>query len=147
DPKGGSREKYLLSAKGELLATGDKVPECRNWIWWDADKVRENIVTPGWQNSMWDRFETRKISIAKYQGDTLTTDIEGSVILMADIEGDWREELITILPGEMRIYRTTIPATDRRVTLLQDPFYRNQVIHRSMGYEQSPIPSFYLGEE
>jgi rhamnogalacturonan endolyase len=66
---------------------------------------------------------------------------------MADIEGDWREELITILPGEMRIYRTTIPATDRRVTLLQDPFYRNQVIHRSMGYEQSPIPSFYLGEE
>lgn len=147
DPKGGSREKYLLSAKGELLATGDKVPECRNWIWWDADKVRENIVTPGWQNSMWDRFETREISIAKYQGDTLTTDIEGSVILMADIEGDWREELITILPGEMRIYRTTIPATDRRVTLLQDPFYRNQVIHRSMGYEQSPIPSFYLGEE
>jgi len=147
DPKGGSREKYLLSAKGELLATGDEVPGCRNWIWWDGDKVRETIITPGWQNSMWDRFEARKLSIAQYKGDTLTTHIEGSVIFMADIEGDWREELITILPGEMRIYGTTLPATDRRVTLLQDPFYRNQVTHRSMGYEQSPLPSFYLGEE
>jgi rhamnogalacturonan endolyase len=84
--------------------------------------------------------------VAKYKGDTLTTNMEGSVILMADIEGDWREELITILPGELRIYRTTIPATDRRICLLQDPFYRSQVTHRSMGYEQSPIPSFYLGE-
>ena len=38
---------------------------------------------------------------------------------MADMEGDWREELITALPGELRIYRTDIPtATDRRVTLM-----------------------------
>jgi rhamnogalacturonan endolyase len=47
----------------------------------------------------------------------------------------------------MRIYGTTLPATDRRITLLQDPFYRNQVTHRSMGYEQSPVPSYYLGVE
>jgi rhamnogalacturonan endolyase len=139
DPKGGSREKYLLSATGKLLATGDEVPGCRNWIFWDADKVRENIISSG-------RGNNSKLNIQKYKGPVLADNIEGSVIMMADITGDWREELITLLPGEMRVYNTTIPAKDRRVCLMQDPFYRNQVAHRSMGYEQSPITSYYLGE-
>ena len=146
DSKGGSRSKYLLSAKGKILATDKDVPGCRNWIFWDADKVRESIVSPGFENSMWDRFDTKKLSIVKYKGDTLTNAIEGSVIMMADIQGDWREELMTILPGELRIYSTGIPAKDRRVCLMQDPFYRMEVVHRSMGYEQSPVTSYYLGE-
>ena len=145
DPKGGSRSKYLLSAKGKILATDNDVPGCRNWIFWDADKVRESIVSPGYEHSMWDRFDVNKLSIVKYKGDTLTSNIEGSVIMMADIQGDWREELITILPGELRIYSTSIPATDRRICLMQDPIYRAEVVHRSMGYEQSPVTSYYLG--
>jgi rhamnogalacturonan endolyase len=146
DPKGGSREKYLLSAKGKLLATGNEVPGCRNWIFWDADKVRETILSPGFENSTVDRSKAQKLTVQKYKGPVLADNIEGSVILMADVLGDWREELITLLPGEMRIYSTTIPATDRRVCLMQDPVYRNMVAHRSMGYEQSPVTSYYLGE-
>lgn len=147
DSKGGSRSKYLLSAKGKLLATDQEVPGCRNWIFWDADKVRESIVSPGFEHNMGDRYTTSKLSIVKYKGPTLETRIEGSVIMMADLQGDWREELITILPGELRIYATTIPAVDRRVCLMQDPFYRAEVAHRSMGYEQSPVTSYYLGEK
>ena len=64
---------------------------------------------------------------------------------MADILGDWREELITVLPGELHIYTTKIPAKDRRVCLMQDPVYRAEVAHRAMGYEQSPVPGYYLG--
>jgi rhamnogalacturonan endolyase len=75
----------------------------------------------------------------------LTSGIEGSVILMADLLGDWREELVTVLPGELRIYTTTIPAQDRRVCLMQDPVYRAEVARRSMGYEQSPVTGYYLG--
>ena len=30
---------------------------------------------------------------------------------VADVLGDWREEIITSVPGELRIYSTTIPAT------------------------------------
>jgi len=74
-----------------------------------------------------------------------TTGIEGSILMMADILGDWREELITVLPGELRIYTTTIPASDCRVCLMQDPVYRAEVAHRSMGYEQSPVTGYYLG--
>jgi rhamnogalacturonan endolyase len=76
----------------------------------------------------------------------LTEGIEGDILMIADLEGDWREELITALPGELRIYHTNIPARDRRVTLMQDPLYRSYVAHRSMGYPQAPVPSFYLGE-
>jgi rhamnogalacturonan endolyase len=75
----------------------------------------------------------------------MTTGIQAIFMTMADIVGDWREELLTVLPGELRIYTTTIPALDRRVCLMQDPVYRAEVCHRSMGYGQSPVPGYYLG--
>ena len=64
---------------------------------------------------------------------------------VADLLGDWREEIVTFTNGELRIYVTSIPATDRRVTLMQDRLYRNDVTHRSMGYPHVPMTSYYLG--
>jgi rhamnogalacturonan endolyase len=139
DPKGGSNANYMLTAKGDKFGNPDDFPGCRNWIWWDADLLREIIVGSKWYNK-------GKLSIIKYGGDVITSGIDGRLMLMADLLGDWREELVTVEKGEIRIYSTTIPAEDRRVTLIQDPLYRNNIAHRSMGYEQSPVPSFYLGE-
>lgn len=136
DPKGGSRDRYLFSANGKRLGTRDDVPGPRNWIFWDGDLLRETFGRGG---------RGRSTSIVKYKGPALTSGIEGSIVMMADILGDWREELITALPGELRIYTTTIPARDRRVCLMQDPVYRAGVAHRSMGYEQSPVTGTYLG--
>jgi rhamnogalacturonan endolyase len=70
---------------------------------------------------------------------------EGSVQQVADISGDWREEIVTFAGGELRIYTTPMPAADRRVTLMQDPLYRHDVTHRSMGYPHVPMTSYYLG--
>jgi len=137
DSKGGSRSRYLFSADGRPLGTGEDVPGCRNWIYWDGDLLRETSTDGG--------FGQGQFSIVKYKGPTLTSGIEGRIAMMADILGDWREEIITVLPGELRIYTTTIPAKDRRVCLMQDPVYRAEVAHRSMGYEQSPVTGYYLG--
>ncbi len=64
----------------------------------------------------------------------------------ATYTADWREEIITVLQqGELCIYTTTIPASDRRVCLMQDPIYRTTVAHLSMGYPQSPVTGYYLG--
>jgi rhamnogalacturonan endolyase len=123
----------MFSTDGKRLGQREDVPSCRNWIFWDADLLRETFG------------RGRSISIVKYKGPMLTSGIEGSIIMMADILGDWREELITILAGELRIHTTTIPAKDRRVCLMQDPVYRAEVAHRSMGYEQSPVTGYYLG--
>ena len=62
-------------------------------------------------------------------------------LYVADVTGDWREEIITSLPGEMRIYTTTIPAKSRRTCLMQDPIYRIDVAHAAMGYYQVPMLS------
>lgn len=67
--------------------------------------------------------------------------IEGKVVGIADCLGDWREELIVSLPGEVRIYSTTIPASSRRVCLLQDRQYRTSVARQTMGYLYPPIPA------
>jgi hypothetical protein len=137
--KAGSTDRYLLDAKGNLFAKNDDVPPCRTWVWWDADKVRE-MVSGGRRN------DDAGISIAKYKGETLQSGIRGRIALLGDIAGDWREEVVTALPGELRIYHTTIPAKDRRVTLLQDNTYRQSITTNTMGYQQSPVPSYYLGE-
>lgn len=144
DSKAGLTNKYMLTADGQKLDI--KVPPCTDWIFWDADRLRESVeASPFIRRSQADR-PRRRLSILEYQGDTLQDGLEGSVAMIADLYGDWREELITAVPGELRIYTTTIPASDRRVCLMQDHLYRSDVAHRSMGYPQSPVTSYYLGE-
>ncbi len=146
DRKGGSTDKYLLTADGKRInVSQDEIPGCRNWVWWDADLLRETFKG---DDNRWgaESIATGAQSVWKWKGETLTTGIEGSIQLLADLQGDWREEIVTSLPGEIRIYRTHIPAKDRRVTLMQDALYRSYVGHRSMGYPQAPVTSYYLGE-
>lgn len=144
DKKAGKTDKYLLTSKGEELFP-DEIPDCRNWVWWDADLLRETFRG---DDNRWgaNSLATRPQSVVKWQGAPLTEGIDGPILMIADITGDWREEIITAMPGELRIYQTDIPAEDRRVTLMQDPLYRSYVLHRSMGYPQAPVPSYYLGE-
>ena len=105
------------------------VPPQNELVWWDADLLRE-IHSRG--------------AISKWKGAELGR-TEGSVQHVADITGDWREEIVTFVNGQLRIHGTSIPATDRRVTLMQDRLYRNDVTHRSMGYPHVPMTSYYLG--
>lgn len=88
--------------------------------YWDADPQRELVLGGS--------------TIRKYRGETLPPALAGRLVLIADAIGDWREELFMTLPGEMRIYSTTIPAADRRVCLMQDPLYRNTVAAAAQGY-------------
>lgn len=151
DSKGGSRDKYLLTANGQYIRRNEDVPPCNNWVWWDADLLRETMQYPPMSRE--EMVERRRSgnpirqNMVKWADKTVVGGcIEGSLQLIADLYGDWREEVVMSLPGELRIYTTAIPAKDRRVTLMQDGVYRSYVAHRSMGYPQAPIPSFYLGE-
>ena len=95
-------------------------------LYWDADNLKEF-----WQSN---RF------LYKYSGDSsLDPRVTGSLLKVADIYGDWREEIITTVPGEMRIYSTRIPAQTRRPCLMQDRNYRASILESSMGYGQSPL--------
>ena len=84
----------------------------------------------------------RRGQLSKYRGENLSPRVEGHIAAIADVLGDWREEVITSVPGQLRIYTTTIPATDRRRCLMQDPIYRMDVAAAAMGYYQDPMTSY-----
>ena len=119
--------RHFYTAAGQKL--DGAVPPQDFLAWWDADLLREICSRRG---------------IYKWKGGVLS-DIPGSVQQIADILGDWREEIVIYADGELRIYSTVIPAADRRVCLMQDPLYRNDVTHRTMGYPHYPMTSYYLG--
>ncbi|MBC8470826.1 MAG: hypothetical protein H8D56_15245 [Planctomycetes bacterium] len=128
--------RFYYTSKGIRLE-GD-VPPQGLMAWWDADLSREFVSRRG--IAKWERG-----GLVPIQGDQ----IEGSVQQVADIQGDWREELVTVTSGELRIYSTVIPAADRRVCLMQDPLYRNDICHHTMGYTNRhyAMTSYYLGNK
>ncbi|MBC7288313.1 MAG: hypothetical protein H5T86_09770 [Armatimonadetes bacterium] len=66
---------------------------------------------------------------------------QARVIAVLDLIGDWREEVIVSVPGELRIYSTTVPASQKRVTLMQDRMYRTGAARWGMGYPCQPQES------
>lgn len=81
-----------------------------------------------------------------YKGPELTQ-YNGRILAVADVLGDWREEFITTVPGELRIYTTTIPAKDRHIIFMQDNLYRLDVAMVSMGYFYPPQLSYYFTQK
>lgn len=121
----------LHNAQGEIISRENLFGFGPRTAYWDADLLRE--VVGG------DR-------VFKYgAGDREPLlRIDGRLIAVVDLWGDWREEIITTVPGQLRIYTTTLAAQDRRVSLMQDRLYRLQVVAAAMGYYQVPTTSYDL---
>ena len=68
--------------------------------------------------------------------------------LVADVLGDWREEVIwrSADNTSLRIYTTTIPAVNRLYTLMHDRTYRLAIAWQNVGYNQPPHPGFFIGD-
>jgi len=112
------KERWLYSAKGRLikfLETGTLSPRP---VWWDSDLQKEVIMSG---------------AIRDWGGEAMQP-IEGRVIAVVDCLGDHREEVITSLKGELRIYTTTVPTSGRLPCLMQDHQYRLGVVAQTMGY-------------
>lgn len=113
---------WLYTAGGRRIGDKDIGGLGPRAAWWDADAQKEFIGKSG---------------VGDFE-DEVQDRIEGKVIGIADCLGDWREEIITALPGEVRIHSTTIVADTRRVCLMQDRLYRLDVAVISMGYWAAP---------
>jgi hypothetical protein len=125
-----ARGPWLWSAKGELLAFEDPtLPRSFDiaTVFWDGDLQKECL---------------RGKRPCDYRGGPVDGRVSGTIAMIADVVGDWREEIITSAAGEIRLYSTTLPAMDRRVCLLQDPIYRADVRMDSMGYRKIPSLSY-----
>jgi rhamnogalacturonan endolyase len=121
EAKGGTNF-WLYSAQGERLSDqslGDLSPKAVFWLDGPTKVFLVNNTIYRWPREVIGR-------------------IEGRIVAIADCLGDWREEIITSLEGEIRIYTTTQPATTRRICLMQDRLYRTDVAMQTMGYFYPP---------
>ena len=139
---------WLHSAQGELLASEDMGGNSPHALYWGDGPIKAYIpgpsrfrragprpkAAPGERAALVPpRADSIVSRILKYKGPQIG-DITGRIVGLADVIGDWREEIITSVEGELRIYTTTIPATTRRATLLQDRLYRNDTAFEAIGY-------------
>lgn len=124
-----SDNRWLYTAAGELLCAYTNCTFGYGFgfrtVFWDADLQRE--VLRGGGNMM------------DHEGNFVSPRLPGSKMLVADLFGDWREEIVAALKGEIRIYTTDIPAMDRRVSLMRDRSYRSRITMETSGYGQQPI--------
>ena len=134
----------LVDVHGQRISAAP--PSTNFAVWWDADPLREIldsnwIAKWNWNTSTLDRLLTAT-------GAMSNNGTKSTPALSADILGDWREEVIwrTADNAALRIYTTTIPATNRMYTLMHDPQYRAAVAWQNVGYNQPPHPSFFIGD-
>ena len=121
EAKGGTNY-WLYTAKGERLSDqslGELSPKAIYWL----DGTNKVFIVG---NTIY-KWPREKVG-----------EVEGRIVAIADCIGDWREEVITALDGEIRIYSTTVPATSRCVCLMQDRLYRTDVAMQTMGYFYPP---------
>ena len=133
----------VKSVTGVQLASS--TPPQNFCIWWDADMLRESLDSTN--ISKWSWTNNNSTSIFSPGGLTSNNGTKSTPCLSADLFGDWREEVIwrTTNNNALRIYTTTISATNRFYTLMHDPTYRCAIAWQNTGYNQPPHPGFFLG--
>ncbi len=125
---------WLLTSNGEQLEnTSTPTYRYGSWtIYWDADLQKEI-------------FSRR---ITDHNGGPVSSHIFNTMILIADVIGDWREEIIASpIPGEFRVYTTDLPAMDRRPCLMQEHNYRMRMVANAMGYPTEALLPYDLESE
>ena len=133
-------DKYISSMN--LMDWSDL--NCR--IYWDGDLCDEYMDSPG----------TAKAAVVYKPGTgsrlvqcvgSLANDSKNNAGAVGDILGDWREELVLRYgDNALVIYTTNYPTNYRIPTLWADHQYRNAMVWQSMGYNQPPHKSYFLGE-
>ena len=129
------------------------------FVYWDGDLGREilddNQLAKYYVNETSNGYEsyTRRFYNGKdgYLPITSNNYSKHTPSLVADILGDWREEIIAPYgKGEkdtpvMRILISTLQSDYRLTTLMHDSQYRCAIAWQNGGYNQPPHQSYYIG--
>ncbi|MEV4411007.1 rhamnogalacturonan lyase [Catellatospora sp. NPDC049609] len=138
----------LFSARGDLLAP--TTPGTNMSIRWAADMTTQLVngtATTVLQTPTIDDWRRGRLLSA--EGTLANNGTKGNPSLVADVLGDWREELLlrTADSTALRIHLST-EVTDRKLfTLMHDPQYRADVARQQTSYNQPAYPGFHLGAD
>lgn len=123
-------------------------------VYWDGDLASElldaNIIQKydaenGWTKRFYGPNDGYTLS-----GQT-NNDTKRNCSLVADLWGDWREEIIMPIDDstpdapKLRIFTSIVPTEYRLTTLMHDSQYRCAIAWQNVAYNQPPHTSYYIG--
>ncbi|TDD95731.1 rhamnogalacturonan lyase family protein [Flavobacterium cellulosilyticum] len=142
----GSSGGNVYDSKGNSISTS--VPSYNFGIWWDGDLGRELL-----DRTYIDKWNPTTKSAGRlftiYQSAPISSNnsTKSNPCLMADIFGDWREEVIYRRSDNtgLVIFTTNTSTNYRIPTLMHDTQYRTAIAWQNSAYNQPPYPSYYIG--
>ena len=141
----GSQASGVNTASGTVLP--GPTPGTNMSIRWAADGTTQIVngalaVTPTIDD--W-----RRGRLLTADGTLTNNGTKGNPGLVADVLGDWREELLTRTADSSAIrIQLSTELTDRTMyTLMHDPQYRAEVARQQTAYNQPSYPGFYLASD
>lgn len=141
----GTEGSGLLSATGESVQSG--TPGTNQSIRWAADLTTQIVNGSGDQNVTIDDWTRGRLLTA--DGTRTNNGTKGNPSLVADVLGDWREELLvrTADSSALRIYTSIEVTTHKLPTLMHDKQYRAEVARQNTTYNQPSYTSYYFASD
>lgn len=142
----GSEGSGLLSATGESVQPGS-TPGTNQSIRWAADLTTQIVNGSIEQTPTIDDWTRGRLLTA--DGTRTNNYTKGNPSLVADMLGDWREELLvrTADSSALRIFTSTEVTTHKLPTLLHDVQYRAEVARQNTTYNQPSYTSYYFASD
>ena len=143
----GSDSMGLHSPTGQSLSP--KSPGTNMSIRWAADMTTQIIGGAETDNKPPAIQDWERGTVLEATGTLANNGTKGNPSLVADIFGDWREELLvrTEDSSAIRIFTSTEVTNRKLYTLLHDTQYRAEVARQQTAYNQPSYTSFYLASD
>lgn len=132
-----------FDCNGNVICEG-KRPSINFSIFWDGDLLTELFDYNNQEEYIpevqkWDYEKERSAVLLSASGATTNNGTKGNPCLIADLFGDWREEIIlrsSSDPSKIRLYLTPYPTEYTAPCLLTDRAYRTGIAWQNTGYNQ-----------
>lgn len=148
DAKGKKLWDVLPSQNFRIYFDGDLQDELLDAV--GSPKAGTYAYNTGGKIDKWNQSSKgidRYFSFYNVEGSSLNNYTKANPCLVADILGDWREELITRSGSDQNkiiIFSTAVTSPHRVYTLMHDSQYRLGIAWQNVAYNQPPHLSYYL---
>ena len=134
-----------LSASGEPVSTDTM--GTNGSVRWAGDGTTQILEHD--DDGMPSIVDRERGTLRTLDGTRTNNGTKGNAALVADVLGDWREEVLvrTEDSSALRIYLSTEVSDVKMYTLMADPQYRVEVARQQTGYNQPSHPGFYLAAD
>ena len=145
---GHSSQSGTISCVADKIISGGPSGFTNNFrIYWDGDLLEEGLDGAGTEG-VCRVYKGDGSQVFTTSGTKNCNWTKNTPSATGDILGDWREEIVVRTSDNkyVRVYTTNMYTQWRNYTLWHDHQYRQGMVWESVGYNQPPHASYFLGE-